>query len=207
MNSLRIASLVSRALFIFSILLGAFLISGFFKFADDSVKGAKANIPKADGIVSLTGGSRNRLSEGVKLLENKSGKRLLISGVFKGATAEELRIVSGGSKEIYDCCVDIGRNAHDTIGNAKEIEEWAKENKFDSLIIVTDSYHIPRAMLETKHRLPKHKLIPYPVRVAPYSNAKWWENEKVFKNLLNEYSKYRMAQLRLAFEIEPEDGK
>lgn len=201
MNSHRIASVFSRGFFIFGIALSAFLISGFFRFADESVKSSAPKLPiKADGIVSLTGGSKNRLTEGIRLLEEKSGKRLLISGVFKDATTEELRIVSGGPKELYDCCVDIGRKAHDTIGNAQEIEEWANRNNFKSIIIVTDSYHIPRAMLEAKNKLPKTKLIAYPVRVAPYINPNWWENEKVFKNLFNEYTKYRMAQLRLAFE-------
>lgn len=208
MNSHRIASLFSRAFFVFGIAIGAILISGFFRFADESVKSpSQVKLPNADGIVSLTGGSKNRLTEGIRLLENNSGKRLLISGVFKGATAEELRIVSGGSKEIYDCCVDIGRKANDTIGNAKEIEEWVKENDFKSIIIVTDSYHMPRAMLETKKRLKNVKVTAFPVRVLPYTNAKWWESDKVFKNLLNEYIKFRMAQLRLALEIEPKDTK
>ncbi len=208
MKPATISTILSRLFFIGGLILGALLIGGFFKFADESVKSQKhADNLSADGIVSLTGGSRNRLTEAVKLLERGAGKKLLISGVFKGATAEELRQVSGGSRQIYDCCVDIGRKAHDTIGNAVEIEEWVKKNNYKSIILVTDSYHMPRSKLEASNKIKNLKIIPYPVRVAPYDDPNWWENEKVLRGLINEYSKFRMAQLRIALHIELKDKK
>lgn len=203
----RAATITSRLFFIIGLGLSIWIIGGFFRYADKVVNMQKSQYNySADGIVSLTGGSKSRLTEGVKLLEMKKGKGLLISGVFKGATIEEVRAISGGSRALYDCCVTLGREAFDTIGNAHEIYNWAKKNNYKSLIIITDNYHIERSMLEISNRTENIKLIAHPVKAPPYIDKKWWEDEKALKGLINEYAKLRAAQVRHIFGIDARIG-
>ncbi len=201
---ISIATIFSRIFFLTGLLSATYLIGGFFKFADVVI-----NTPKpdetlyADAIVSLTGGSRLRLTEGVKLLELGHGKRLLISGVYKDATQEEIRVVTGGSKELFDCCIDLGRVATDTIGNAEEVRDWVDKNKFKSIILITDNYHMPRSILEIKNASPDLIIKQYSIKAGSFIAKKWWEDEIELKGLLNEYSKYVAAQLRLKFNFNP----
>jgi uncharacterized SAM-binding protein YcdF (DUF218 family) len=67
----------------------------------------------------LTGASNLRLEAATKLLEAGKGKRLLISGVNREATRADVLSVTKAVKPIYDCCVDLGFAAANTIGNAK----------------------------------------------------------------------------------------
>lgn len=205
--NIRIATIFSRIFFLGGLGAGIYLIGGFFHFAD-MVIDAKTpkDIAPADAIVSLTGGSRARLTEGVKLLELKKGKRLLISGVFKNATQEEIRFVTGGSKDLFACCIDLGREATDTIGNAAEVRDWVNKNNIKSIILITDNYHMPRSILEIKNAKPDLQITQYSVVAGSYIAKKWWEDEVEFKGLVNEYSKYVAAQLRLKLGFNPKDG-
>ena len=67
---------------------------------------------------------------------------------FPYLTREDIRAVSKVARRLYDCCVDLGFTAADTVGNARETATWAKSMGYDSLIVVTADYHMPRAMLE-----------------------------------------------------------
>ncbi len=72
---------------------------------------------KADGIVVLTGGD-NRIEAGAKLMSEGRAKRMLISGVNRKVTREEMQRLLGVDKGIFNCCVDLGYEALDTVGNA-----------------------------------------------------------------------------------------
>ena len=80
---------------------------------------------RADGIVALTGPSAERIHAAVRLLEQDKGERLLVSGVNPEVRRQELRALTPGSNRLFDCCVDLGRDAEDTLGNAREIAAWA----------------------------------------------------------------------------------
>ena len=56
--------------------------------------------PIADGVVVLTGASNIRLEAATKLLEAGKGKRLLISGVNREATREDVLNVTKAVKPI-----------------------------------------------------------------------------------------------------------
>ena len=74
----------------------------------------------------------------------------------------------------FGCCIDLDYSAVNTIGNAVETRRWALGHGFRSLVVVTSSYHMPRAMLELSHQLPGVTLIAYPV-VTPQRRAEgWW---------------------------------
>src|SRR5581483_11614752 len=124
-------------------------------------------LPKADGIVALTGGGE-RLDTAVALLERGVAKRLLVSGVAKETVGK-----MADGRERFACCADIGYAAEDTHGNAEEAAEWARGHHFDSLVIVTSRYHMPRTLHEFAAAMPEETLIPYPVNQSRIDLSGW----------------------------------
>jgi uncharacterized SAM-binding protein YcdF (DUF218 family) len=146
----------------------------------------------AEGIVVLTGANSNaRIAAAVDLLSEHLGRRVLVSGVDRDVTREELRRASKTVRRLYDCCVDLGFTAADTVGNARETAEWAKAMRYDSLIIVTSDYHMPRAMLELRAVLrPPMVLQTYAVATPALKVRGWWRSPRAARLLVVEYCKY-----------------
>lgn len=154
--------------------------------------------PVADGIVALTGASSTRIEAATRLLEIGKGKRLLISGVNPEVRPNELRDVARGAGRAYDCCVDLGFEAVNTQGNARETSEWVKAHHFRSVIVVTSDYHIPRAILELHASMPGVTLHPYPVVTETVDARGWWRRGDDAKRMVSEYSKYLLILAREA---------
>ncbi|ESQ85946.1 hypothetical protein AEAC466_01830 [Asticcacaulis sp. AC466] len=166
--------------------------AGLFVFADRVIDSTPAQEPEeaADAIVVLTGASDLRLKEGMQLLERRKGQRMFISGVNPEVKRPELMSVTEGSKRLYECCVDLGYEAENTVGNAKEIAEWARGHDFYTLIVVTSDYHMPRSLLELKADMPGATLIPYPVATPDVDARGWWKSRKGQRIIVLEYCKY-----------------
>ena len=147
----------------------------------------------ADGVVALTGAnSIERISAAMDLLQDDMGKRLLISGVNRGASREDIRNVSKAARRLYDCCVDLGFTAADTVGNARETADWARTMRYRSLIVVTADYHIPRAMLELRAVMPEPQfhLQAYAVPTPSLKARRWWRSPRSARLMITEYCKY-----------------
>ena len=146
----------------------------------------------AEGIVALTGpNTSERLGAAVGLLSEHLGQRVLVSGVDRDVSREELRRTSKTVRRLYECCVDLGFTAADTVGNARETAEWAKAMRYESLIIVTSDYHMPRAMLELRAVLrPPMVLKTYAVATSSLKVRSWWRSPRAARLLVVEYCKY-----------------
>ena len=149
------------------------LALGFVLFASIVTRLPAQNNPHADGIVVLTGEGR-RIAEGARLLDEGRAQRMLISGVFRRTGKKALLEISGLPEDKFDCCVDIGYNALDTAGNANETRAWATSHGYDSLIVVTASYHMPRSLAELSLALPSTRLVPHPVVPNNFPPTHWW---------------------------------
>ncbi len=183
---------------------GALLMLGFFLFASIVTRlPADAN-PHADGIVVLTGEGR-RIAEGARLLDEGRAQRMLISGVYHRTGKKALIEISGLPADKFDCCVDIGYTALDTVGNASETRTWAQSRGFNSLIVVTASYHMPRSLAELSLAMPAAELIPHPVVPDKFTPTRWWLNASVTRTLVSEYFKYlpTVAHLTIARILHP----
>lgn len=169
-------------------------LAGLFAFAHRVQQSTPAALPQAaDGIVALTGANSNqRIAAAVALLERDLGNRVLVSGVNREASREDIRTVSRAVRRLYDCCVDLGFTAADTVGNARETAEWASAMRYHSLIIVTADYHMPRAMLELRAvlREPEFTLQAYPVPTPALKARGWWRSPRATRLMVVEYSKY-----------------
>lgn len=155
-------------------------------------------LPRADGIVALTGGDE-RLDAAVALLEKGVGKRLLVSGASMATTKETVGHLSDGGPR-FACCADIGYAADDTHGNAVEAADWARTNHFTSLVVVTGRYHMPRTMREFSAAMPGVTLTAWPVEQKRIVLGDWWEHPRTAELLHREYLKYlaSLATTRLA---------
>ena len=167
---------------------------GLFAFADRVRSYTPAADPaRADAIVALTGPSAERVNAAIRLLEQDKGQRVLISGVNREVRRQELRALTPGSNRLFNCCVDLGFEAEDTIGNAQEIAAWADAKGYDSLIVVTSDYHMPRALTEIRAAAPDLALTPYAVETPSLDNSRWWRAAVTARRMTLEYMKYLAA--------------
>lgn len=152
----------------------------------------------ADGIIVLTGGAA-RLSEALKLLKDGEATRLLISGVNISTSRETLRQQLDADAELFDCCVDLGREAINTEGNATEAAAWVRSHNFSRIILVTSNYHMPRSLIEFRRYLPNVTVHAYPIAAGSPTTGgvmNMVTDPHALRLLLLEYSKYLVAVAR-----------
>lgn len=187
-----------RSLVTWGALLAVILfLAGFFEFAE-RVRAEAEPPPRAQAIVALTGGSQQRLATGVRLLEDGKGERLLISGVNQIVTDAELYEALDIDPELGRCCIDIGRTAQDTLGNASETTAWARRHRFTRIILVTDDFHMPRSRAELAIAMPEAEIYPYPVRTRWTDPELWRSDVGAAGRLGGEYVKYLVIRGREA---------
>lgn len=145
---------------------------------------------KTDAIIVLTGG-RNRISEGIRLLNENLADKLFISGVPEnisiGQIEKQAKIKADDENKI-----ELGRKAKNTIENAIETEEWIKKNNIKSIRLVTSSYHIPRSLQEFIVYVTMGndlEVVLNPI-YSPNVNHKWWKSWGTFRLLMMEYNKF-----------------
>lgn len=171
---------------------------GFFMFAGVVMRDPDATAAiSADGIVVLTG-AEFRIAEGARLLQAKRGKRLLISGVHPRVTRADLVRITGLPTADLDCCVDVDTKALDTVGNAAETQGWIDRHGYESLILVTSNYHMPRSLAEFSRVMPRVRIEPHVVVPKSFPEQAWWLHPGTARILLSEYLKYLPAAARLA---------
>lgn len=187
-----------RGLFTWAIIVAVVaFVAGFWGFAEN-VRLPAQEPERADAIVALTGGSLERLSTGVRLLEERKGERLLISGVNRVVTDEELLDAALNVDPAIADRIDLGRGAEDTLGNAAETAAWAREHNYTRLILVTDDYHMPRSHAELSLALPEAEIVPYPVRTRWTDPALWRSDLAAASRIGAEYVKYLVIRGREA---------
>jgi uncharacterized SAM-binding protein YcdF (DUF218 family) len=147
-------------------------IFGFFIFIykSDHIKSEE----KAKIAVVFTG-RKIRLEKALKLLREEKISELFISGVHKKTTPFIF-------KRYYDVQkkdnITLGYDAKNTEENALETIEWIKKKNLKTIMLITDSEHMLRCLLEMKKRT-SIRIIPYPI----------FPSKRRLKPLLLEYNK------------------
>jgi len=177
-------------LWLLFVFMAALWLGGLYWFTREIIDVLPPNAKPADAIVVLTGGS-NRLQAGFDLLEKGMGKKLFISGVYHGVEVKELlENWKKEDKSNLDCCVVLGFEADDTIGNAKETITWMNKENYHSIFLVTANYHLRRAMLDFETLSPDLEITPWPVVPEKLDMGDWWRDPAYRSLILREYSKY-----------------
>lgn len=171
-------------------------VIGFIVFTNgiDRVQGQPQQ--RADGIAVLTGGVA-RIEQAMALLAAGKAQRVLITGVNRTTTVAELKQLASQGGQYFTCCVDIDKEARNTIDNATETSEWVALHHYRSIIVVTSNYHMPRALAELARVMPGVTLIPYSVVDNNVHLDRWWTYPGTTRLLLSEYQKYLPALARL----------
>jgi uncharacterized SAM-binding protein YcdF (DUF218 family) len=159
-------------------------IGGFFTFVNCLSRAEPASLPRGDAIVALTGGA-DRIPDAVGWLAQGHGERLLISGVSTQTSVEQLVQKSPRLKA-----------ARNTVGNAEETRRWARGKGYRSLVVVTSSYHMPRALLELKRHMPETQFIAAPVVTERLQGLQYWQDLPLLRLLGQEYAKFLVAYAR-----------
>jgi uncharacterized SAM-binding protein YcdF (DUF218 family) len=187
----------TRRIFVVGFALGLIgLATGFILFVNIIDNEEPRTFSGADGVVALTGGSE-RVNEAIELLAKGRARRLLITGVNQQTSRHEMARLMPNFHQLFDCCIDLGRAALNTAGNADETRQWVQANSIQSsLIVVTSNYHMPRALVELRSALPQLELIPYPVVSDRLRNSDWRSDHQVARLLAIEYVKFLAAIVR-----------
>jgi uncharacterized SAM-binding protein YcdF (DUF218 family) len=173
----------------------AVFLAGFLVFLVKIERSDSHHLRQADAIVALTGGAE-RISDAVDWLRNGNGGRLLISGVARDVTRDRLAQKAPGIREWLRCCIDLGHAARTTVGNAKETRHWVEAHGYRSLLVVTSSYHMPRALVELRRQLPSIELVPAPVVTEKLKAMDFWQHPALLRIIGLEYAKFVVAYAR-----------
>jgi uncharacterized SAM-binding protein YcdF (DUF218 family) len=148
----------------------------------------------ADAIVVLTGGPE-RVRTGMALFAAGAADWLFVSGVGRDVAPRDLSGSDLPPPDRLACCVTLGRRARHTDGNALETADWARATGIASLLLVTASYHMPRARRTFAAALPEVALLPHPVFAANGASGPAWSRPAVWPLLASEWAKTRVGAI------------
>ena len=139
---------------------------------------------KTDAIVVLTGGA-GRIEQAVQLVKDERAERMLIAGADPSVRKEDLIKLYPGSRQTFDCCVELGSESVDTLTNGEEAQRWIARHDVQSIRLVTSDWHMRRALFEFRRVLGEdYEILPDAVRTDPSLML-------IFK----EYNKYLLRRL------------
>ena len=135
---------------------------------------------RTDAIVVLTGGT-GRLERGFALMRDGRARRLLISGVPSTARPADYLERHEVDPALFRCCVALGKESFDTRSNADEVARWVERRRYRSIRLVTNDYHMPRALYQVRRRLGSEVSVLPDAVPAP---------ERSYEQIFIEYNKF-----------------
>jgi uncharacterized SAM-binding protein YcdF (DUF218 family) len=189
--------------FLILILTLGYFFLGLFEFKEKILSLQKYSNTLNSNIVILTGGS-NRIKDGLKIINNvdkftKANSKILISGTGKGFTKISLKkmLTSNFNLKLLECCIELESISKNTYSNASETYKWVNINNINRFILITSNYHMPRAILEFKNKMPNLEIFTYPISPKNHDIKNWLSSSETFSLIFIEYSKLLIASLRI----------
>jgi uncharacterized SAM-binding protein YcdF (DUF218 family) len=155
---------------------------------------------KTDAIIVLTGGSA-RVERGFTTLAEGAAPILMISGVGKSVTLQEMLIAHADAAtrekiRQQGSSIVLDHVAVTTQTNAREIAQFVRDRKLHSLRIITAHYHMPRSMAEIKTAVPGVEIVPDAVFPSGFQRDQWWKHQTSRSLVLSEFHKYLAVLFR-----------
>ena len=180
-----------------------YFLIGLIEYKDKILSNITYISKKSSNIVILTGGT-NRIKDGLKIV-NKFEKsstfnsKILVSGTGKGFTKMSLAKNIDFDFNLIECCIELDSISINTYSNAFETLKWVKKNNISEFILITSNYHMPRAFLEFKYRMPNLKIFTYPITPKKHNINNWLSSFQTFSLVFSEYCKFLVANFRIIF--------
>lgn len=187
----------SAGFWLSGVLVGALLVHLFF-FTRQFFRTTSVDLQTVDKIelvVVLTGG-RGRLREGVELLRQGKGERLLISGMQPGTSLEDVFLANqlGPLEPKLREQIVPGMASASTYENAREVREVIERYNPRSVLLITSNYHLPRARdflldeLQRSYYKRWPQLFFYGIE-SPNFGPQWYLSPNSWGIFLSEYLK------------------
>ena len=145
-------------------------------------------------IVVLTGNT-GRLLFGLDLMSKNIKSRMLITGVAEGVKYSEII----KNRDLKKNRIDLGYNAHSTLGNAIETALWLKKHNINDITLVTDSWHMQRALLLFNATMPNIKISPYPMQSINFKIKDYFEFDNRVFFIYQEHLKYIVSHIQIIY--------
>lgn len=170
-------------------------LGGFVWFVHSSLSIAGDRTISTDAIVVLTGG-RLRVETAIDLLGDGRAQKLFISGVNPHVDRVELLRVVGRMEHGDTSRIELGHEAENTVGNARETAEWMQQEGYRSLRLVTSWYHMRRSLIEFARAMPDTLIVAEPVFAVRAEPEPWSGWIDVALLTIGEYNKFLVALVR-----------
>lgn len=176
---------MSRALALFAALL-LVPIGGFFLFLAEVQASTSSKPEKADAIVALSGDPR-RSVVAVDLLKKGFGSYLIIVGQDN---QHEVDLLRRDNPLLFACCVKVDHSSTNTAQDAHLVRKLISTPTPNSLLLVTSSFHIPRARNELANVLPGTRITGVGIPDEFYRPAAILSNSDVASAFVRQYLMY-----------------
>jgi uncharacterized SAM-binding protein YcdF (DUF218 family) len=151
---------------------------------------------QADAIIVLGGGSGDREMTGARLYHGGFGQHLLTTGQTVDVIGVEGTFAELSAHELERAGVPPERIARlsdsgSTCDDARLSREWLRQRGAASLIVVSDPFHMRRAMLlfEREYAGTGIELVPVAASPSWFDTRLWWRREKDSRVVVEEYIK------------------
>jgi uncharacterized SAM-binding protein YcdF (DUF218 family) len=177
---------------IFFIILLLYFMS-FFNFIFNIDKKFTVN-KNINNIVVLTGNT-GRLVFGFDLMSDNIKSRMLITGVAKVVKYSEII----KNRDVNKDRIYLGYKAQTTLGNAIETSSWIKEYDINDIILITDSWHMQRALLLFNIMMPNIEISPYPIDSINFTIYDYFQFDKKTFFIYREHLKYIVSHIQVIY--------
>ncbi len=160
-------------------------------------------------VIAVLTGAQGRVKESLKLFEKGRGRILFVSGADEGQSLEAILLASDYESMSADLKsrIVLDQVSRTTEDNAREIAKFLNERGLRSVILVTSSYHLPRAkklfLRELRGlKMEGLKIQSFSVESSNFEAHNWWTKTRGWFLMVSEYFKMKTTGLRaIAFTL------
>jgi uncharacterized SAM-binding protein YcdF (DUF218 family) len=159
---------------------------GFIYFIGQVQAADRARPRRADAIVVFSGEPK-RVEVSTHLLARGFARHLIIVGQDNG---DEIARMRAANKALFACCVKIDQRSVNTAEDAKLAKDLLRKTRVRSLILVTSSFHMPRAKRELTRQVPEMRIFPVGIADDFYRIGDIVKSPEVGSAFLSQYLLY-----------------
>src|SRR3990167_2955311 len=183
---------MKRLLLLILLLLFISVIAGLLLYARNIRLSSGLGDPERVDLIVVLTGATGRINEGMRLLEGGVAPLLFVTGVeaagqfYLNAPGYDVKRLRMEGRVLVD---PTAKNTRENAFQTKLILRKIRPTP-QSILLVTSTYHIPRAELMFKKWLPSVAIYVHPVKSGNYDPNDWWRDIRSIKLLVGEFFKY-----------------